>query len=250
MPRTIAQLKRRLRDLKAIAVQTQAAIERVRDDVLNFGLRPEDIFPQGWPTGAEKAPANGMGFVSSTGETWSGRGRRPKWLVEALEQGADLEDFRRSGGEPSRRPHPGVAAPEPPKTTKSRDAIRARPSGNEFAPPSQSKVTALPDRTSASVAKYGDQRGGTWSGKGRRPRWLVEALAAGARLEDFKLKGAPRSRGPTAGGSPKRQQLLLYRDASGNEWHGKGRRPRWLVAALEVGAALEDFLVQSKQRRG
>lgn len=27
-------------------------------------------------------------------ETWSGRGRRPRWLEAALAQGADLEDFR------------------------------------------------------------------------------------------------------------------------------------------------------------
>lgn len=26
-------------------------------------------------------------------QTWSGRGRRPHWLVEALEKGADLKDF-------------------------------------------------------------------------------------------------------------------------------------------------------------
>ena len=26
--------------------------------------------------------------------TWSGRGRKPNWLVAALEDGADLEDFR------------------------------------------------------------------------------------------------------------------------------------------------------------
>jgi DNA-binding protein H-NS len=27
-------------------------------------------------------------------ETWSGRGRRPKWLEEKLSSGASLEDFR------------------------------------------------------------------------------------------------------------------------------------------------------------
>jgi DNA-binding protein H-NS len=27
-------------------------------------------------------------------ETWSGRGRRPKWLEEKLSNGASLEDFR------------------------------------------------------------------------------------------------------------------------------------------------------------
>jgi len=27
------------------------------------------------------------------GNTWSGRGRKPKWLIAALEEGAELEDF-------------------------------------------------------------------------------------------------------------------------------------------------------------
>ena len=27
----------------------------------------------------------------------------------------------------------------------------------------------------------------TWTGKGRKPRWLVEQLAAGKRLEDFEV---------------------------------------------------------------
>jgi DNA-binding protein H-NS len=31
---------------------------------------------------------------SSTGETWTGRGKQPKWLSAALESGKKLEDFR------------------------------------------------------------------------------------------------------------------------------------------------------------
>ena len=34
-------------------------------------------------------------------------------------------------------------------------------------------------------AKYADERGNTWSGKGRRPKWLKDALAAGRALADF-----------------------------------------------------------------
>lgn len=28
-----------------------------------------------------------------TGATWTGKGKRPKWVLQALEQGRDLEDF-------------------------------------------------------------------------------------------------------------------------------------------------------------
>ncbi|MBB4200391.1 hypothetical protein CCR94_18100 [Rhodoblastus sphagnicola] len=31
---------------------------------------------------------------SAAGETWTGRGKRPRWLVEAVKLGRNLEDFR------------------------------------------------------------------------------------------------------------------------------------------------------------
>jgi DNA-binding protein H-NS len=44
-------------------------------------------------------------------------------------------------------------------------------------------------RTSAKGAskgvKFRDQDGNTWGGRGPRPQWLREALAAGKTLEDF-----------------------------------------------------------------
>lgn len=36
-------------------------------------------------------------------------------------------------------------------------------------------------------AKYADERGNTWSGKGRQPKWLSEALATGKTLSDFDI---------------------------------------------------------------
>src|SRR6266404_7497905 len=32
-------------------------------------------------------------YRSPSGETWAGRGARPKWLVEALKKGKRVEDF-------------------------------------------------------------------------------------------------------------------------------------------------------------
>ncbi len=57
-------------------------------------------------TGTKKLKKNRVGDVdrrsfvapkyrdSSTGETWTGRGKQPKWLSAALECGKKLEDFR------------------------------------------------------------------------------------------------------------------------------------------------------------
>ena len=37
---------------------------------------------------------------------------------------------------------------------------------------------------------------------------------------------------------------VKYRDKNGNTWTGRGRQPRWLVAALRTrGAKIDDFLV-------
>ncbi|WP_432261783.1 H-NS family nucleoid-associated regulatory protein [Cupriavidus sp. TMH.W2] len=36
-------------------------------------------------------------------------------------------------------------------------------------------------------AKYANERGNTWSGKGRRPKWLRDAIATGKTLNDFEI---------------------------------------------------------------
>lgn len=44
-------------------------------------------------------------------------------------------------------------------------------------------------KASASAAKYvnPDNRSETWTGRGRKPNWLVAKLSKGAKLEDFAL---------------------------------------------------------------
>ncbi|MCQ8896732.1 H-NS histone family protein [Limnobacter humi] len=42
--------------------------------------------------------------------------------------------------------------------------------------------------TIATAQKYGDGQGKYWSGKGRRPQWLKDALASGKVLSDYELK--------------------------------------------------------------
>jgi DNA-binding protein H-NS len=34
----------------------------------------------------------------------------------------------------------------------------------------------------------------TWSGRGKRPRWLVSALKAGGKIEDFKISKSPQDK--------------------------------------------------------
>jgi DNA-binding protein H-NS len=37
-------------------------------------------------------------------------------------------------------------------------------------------------------AKFRDENGNTWGGRGKRPQWLRDALAAGKTLSDFAIK--------------------------------------------------------------
>lgn len=49
-------------------------------------------------------------------------------------------------------------------------------------------VSAAPAKA-AAVVKYRSPNGETWSGgRGRKPRWVTEALAAGKSLEEFEVK--------------------------------------------------------------
>lgn len=73
------------------------AIAKVRELMQQHGLTAADL--------VGKAPARASGGAKSagkvaakyrhpqTGDTWSGRGLRPKWLRAALDGGAQLSDF-------------------------------------------------------------------------------------------------------------------------------------------------------------
>lgn len=45
-----------------------------------------------------------------------------------------------------------------------------------------------PKRGGKVAIKYRDDKGNTWSGRGKTPRWLAEAEKAGARRDHFLIK--------------------------------------------------------------
>lgn len=113
--------------------------------------------------------------------------------------------------------------------------------------------------------KYADGKGGTWGGLGKRPRWLQEALAAGAQLADFLVEQpgtAPdkktvssspaqdagskrvsrRVAAPTRGARRvKAAPKPRYSDGTGNTWSGRGPKPKWVKSALAEGKQLSDL---------
>ena len=59
--------------------------------------------------------------------------------------------------------------------------------------PPKATVAAKPARKARSSAKrtvapkYRDEAGNSWAGRGARPRWLRDALAAGRKIEEFAI---------------------------------------------------------------
>jgi DNA-binding protein H-NS len=109
--------------------------------------------------------------------------------------------------------------------------------------------------------KFADGKGGEWGGRGKRPGWLREALAAGKSLQDFAVgSGRPSEadaaaaaavfadkpnagkRGPKRGAKAKSAPKLKYSNGAGQGWSGKGRKPGWFIAALAAGKSPEDML--------
>jgi DNA-binding protein H-NS len=107
----------------------------------------------------------------------------------------------------------------------------------------ESSGTAKAPKASVSQsAKYADEQGNVWTGRGPRPHWLRDALNAGKKLADFATGSTPTKPGRAkAKATGKRKAKALYRDQAGNSWTGMGPRPRWLKQALDAGLTLEQL---------
>ena len=60
--------------------------------------------------------------------------------------------------------------------------------GRKAAAPGRKTRTPRAAKRNGGSAAYADSKGNTWGGRGKRPNWLREALANGAKLEDFAAK--------------------------------------------------------------
>ena len=94
----IAQTEALDQQLQALQRSQRAdAIAQVRALMNQFGLTAADL--RGAPAKAAGRPAAAGGKVPTkyrdpaSGQTWSGRGLKPKWLAAALAQGKTLEEF-------------------------------------------------------------------------------------------------------------------------------------------------------------
>ncbi|RZL92930.1 MAG: H-NS histone family protein [Variovorax sp.] len=92
----IAQLRKQAEDLRN--QERSGVIEEVRKKIAEYGLTAADLklTARGGKrtAGAVVATKAAAKYRSPTGETWSGgRGRKPRWITEALAAGKSLSDF-------------------------------------------------------------------------------------------------------------------------------------------------------------
>lgn len=88
---------------KARVAEIQGVVERIKEAIKVYNLTPQDL---GFESPSRAAAPGGRSRSKSTrapkysdgsGNVWSGRGPRPRWLKEALSKGAKLEQFSTGG---------------------------------------------------------------------------------------------------------------------------------------------------------
>ena len=84
------------------------------------------------------------------------------------------------------RAQPPAPAAQPPAPDDSAPQAAVVEAPTE-APPAKKKAKAANAKAPA-VVRYKDDKGNTWVGRGKRPQWLRDALAAGRKIEEFAAK--------------------------------------------------------------
>lgn len=127
MPKSLAQIDAEIAKLQqqraaTIAKEVDGVVARIKEAIAHYNLQVEDIFGPGAapkaapkaaatkavasrpaagatrPTNGRKGPAKGtkvaVKYRDDSGNSWTGRGSTPRWVRDALAQGATLESFR------------------------------------------------------------------------------------------------------------------------------------------------------------
>lgn len=115
MARTYQQIQDKIAELKAEAdeirrKEVDEVVGRIKDAISHYGLTAEDLGFTSKGRGGRKAatkqragksqapngdaaPSQGVKYRDEAGNTWGGRGPRPRWLRNALAAGKTLQDF-------------------------------------------------------------------------------------------------------------------------------------------------------------
>lgn len=171
-PSSYLQLTQQIADLQAKAAKAKTSeiagvVARIREAVKVYGLTAADIFPsvdsqasraKGAPPKVAKAPKRETSkYSDGAGNSWGGRGPKPRWLKDGLGSGKKLADFLVDAAEEASASTPKV------------DSVKT----------SKKPKRKLPTKYRDAVT------GNVWTGRGLQPLWTRAALAAGKSLNDF-----------------------------------------------------------------
>jgi DNA-binding protein H-NS len=96
---TYLELKQKAERLMAEAEQMRQkeiddVIAEIREKMKAYGLTAQDIGGSAASRKRSSGGAKTVKYRGPNGETWSGgRGRKPRWVTEALAKGKKIEDF-------------------------------------------------------------------------------------------------------------------------------------------------------------
>ena len=88
---------------RAIALKERYRLQQVRNQIeqlasgLNMSIEEVMNRDRGRKGNGKKAAEIKFRNPADPAQTWAGRGKRPRWLQEALRQGAKLDDFAVTG---------------------------------------------------------------------------------------------------------------------------------------------------------
>jgi DNA-binding protein H-NS len=70
-----------------IAKRRHETLERLREEASILGFTADELIP------SKKKSESVAKFTDGNGNSWSGKGKRPGWLIQAIAEGANIEDF-------------------------------------------------------------------------------------------------------------------------------------------------------------
>lgn len=70
-----------------LAKRRHEALERLRDEASILGFTAQELLP------SKKKSETTAKYSDGNGNSWSGKGKRPAWLQQKLDDGHELSDF-------------------------------------------------------------------------------------------------------------------------------------------------------------
>jgi DNA-binding protein H-NS len=70
-----------------IAKRRHETLERLREEASILGFTADELIP------SKRKPESTVKYSDGNGNTWSGKGKRPGWLIKAIAEGANIEEF-------------------------------------------------------------------------------------------------------------------------------------------------------------